>query len=81
MPTFFEEWKSYEHDVVPAEAPPVQREECRRAFMAGAAIGFKLTLEAATTDEDDDVCEANLRKLESEIHAIPKDLRMPDGTR
>jgi len=29
-------WKSYESKVVPAEAGDVQRQECRRAFMAGA---------------------------------------------
>ena len=80
MTTFFEEWKSYERDVVRAAAPPVQREECRRAFLAGAAIGYKLTLDA-TLPEDEAKCEANLLALEAEIHAFPKDLRMPDGTR
>lgn len=29
-------WASYSHAVVPSSAPAVQRQECRRSFMAGA---------------------------------------------
>ncbi len=29
-------WKDYEAKVVPADAPPIQRQESRRAFYAGA---------------------------------------------
>ena len=75
MKTIFEEWHSYERDVVPANAPNVQREECRRAFYAGAMASFTLTLEAVAHD-DDDVCERNLIVLQTEIRSVTKDLRM-----
>lgn len=37
-----EEWNSYSRNVLPKDAPPIQRKECRMAFMAGfaAAIGI-----------------------------------------
>lgn len=74
MKTVFEEWKSYERDVVPKEAPSVQREECRRAFYAGAYGMFSLVI-AATAPESEDVCEINLQALQDECLAITKDLR------
>jgi len=42
-----ESWISYEKEVVPADAPVVQREECYRAFMAGAAAARKLLADGA----------------------------------
>ena len=35
-PAIFDEWRSYDRDVVPSAASAIQREECRRAFYAGA---------------------------------------------
>lgn len=77
MKTVFEQWKSYERSVVPPDAPPVQREECRRAFYAGAAATFGLVM-AATDPENEDECAANLTALSDEIKSMPKDLRMVD---
>ncbi len=37
----FEAWESYRTRVVPTEAPPIQVQECRRAFYAGAAALFE----------------------------------------
>lgn len=36
MATIRESWNSFETDVMPEDAPPVQRQEMRRAFFAGA---------------------------------------------
>jgi len=41
-------WASYRRDVMPACAGPVQIEECRRAFFAGAAA-LLCTLDAGLT--------------------------------
>jgi hypothetical protein len=38
--TLKEAWASYEAEVLPADAPKIQREECRLAFHAGAAALF-----------------------------------------
>lgn len=78
--TIFQEWQSYAREVVPPNAPEVQREECRRAFYAGAMAAFTLTL-AACEPDDEAVCEANLKRLDSEIRSITGDLSMPHGTR
>jgi hypothetical protein len=69
----FDEWKSYERDVVPAEANDVQREECRRAFYAGAWACFTAVL-SATEPDDEDECERNLEALQAEIQNAPLDL-------
>lgn len=74
MRTVFDQWKSFEHEVVPADAVPVQREELRRAFYAGAVSMFGLTMEAVAS-EDESECELNLLALDEELQAFPKDLR------
>lgn len=73
--TLFTEWRSFERDVVPANAPPVQREECRRAFYAGAAAMRKAVFDAVD-DRDDTRCEDNLKRLDDEIAAFRWDLRI-----
>lgn len=75
MKTVYDEWKSYERDIVPSTAGAVQREECRRAFYAGAAAAYYLTLEA-TVPADEDLCAQNLTTLHEEIQAMKHDLRM-----
>lgn len=75
MKSVFDRWKSYERDVVPAEAQSVQREECRRAFYAGAQASFGLVIEATAPESEDD-CEANLQALQDEIDGMVKDLRV-----
>lgn len=70
----FDAWQSYERNVVPPEASATQREECRRAFYAGALSGYGLTL-AACTDDDENTCERNLTNLSAEINSILSDLK------
>jgi hypothetical protein len=73
--TIFEEWQSYDRDVVPVTAPDIQREECRRAFYAGAWACFCAVL-AATEPDNEDECERRLQAIQDEIQNIPKDLRL-----
>lgn len=70
-----EQWRTYDTFVVPRDAPEVQREECRRAFYAGAFAMFELMIAAAEHD-DEAVCETRIAALETEAHAIVNDLRI-----
>lgn len=67
-----DEWTSYDRDVVPADAGAVQREECRRAFYAGAWVCFCAVL-GAIEPEDEAECERNLEALQRELQATPND--------
>jgi hypothetical protein len=71
----FEQWKQYEREVIPKEAPTVQREECRRAFYGGVAAGLELMIKA-TEHPDEDECVRQLEALTNEIQTVTKDLRM-----
>lgn len=42
-----EEWDNYERAVLPPDASSIQREECRRAFYAGAAAFMAIMTRAA----------------------------------
>ena len=43
MNTIAEQWAAFEVLVVPKDAPPVQRQEMRRAFYAGAETMLRLS--------------------------------------
>lgn len=73
--TVFAAWQSYAREVVPAEASTVQREECRRAFYAGAAAMLSLVFEAVDP-HDEDEGENNLQQLEEELNAMSHELRL-----
>ena len=64
--TIGEQWASYVDKVIPAAAPAVQLEECKRAFYAGAQAMFAAVLEAVEPEHDDE-CEARLESLEREM--------------
>lgn len=74
MSNVFRKWQSYERDVVPGGAPLIQREECRRAFYAGAWACFQLVM-AGVEPASEEACETNLIALEEELRAIVSDLR------
>lgn len=73
-PTFFDAWKGYEQRVIPPDAGPTQREECRRAFYAGAAACFSLMVDIPD-GESDEVTEGRFIALAAEIQSITSDLR------
>jgi hypothetical protein len=75
VPTMLHQWQSYDRHIVPAHAPLVQHEECRRAFYAGAWACYQLVL-AIAGEPDADECERQLEALGVEIGAITKDLRV-----
>ncbi len=58
-----EAWESYQTRILPTEAPPVQIQECRRAFYAGAAALF----------------ETLMAGLEPGTDPTPRDLTLVDG--
>lgn len=69
------QWGSYHATVMPAAAPAVQVEECRRAFYAGNAA---MRAEIINATECADVAAA-LDALEAELNAFVRDLMaLPD---
>jgi hypothetical protein len=72
--TMFAAWQSYDAAIIPKAAPPVQHEECRRAFYAGAVAAYNLVMIACKA-ESDDAAEAQLYALGVEIRAINR----PEG--
>jgi hypothetical protein len=61
-----EYWASYLADVMPAAAGELQREECKRAFYAGAQAMLSAVF-AATDPIDEDECQARIAALEREL--------------
>lgn len=69
-------WREFEIDVIPLNAPDIQRTECRRAFYAGAISIFNGLLSelrpgAEPTDADLKVIDA----LAAEIKQYADDLK------
>ncbi|HMG17670.1 MAG TPA: hypothetical protein VK573_03010 [Gemmatimonadales bacterium] len=62
-------WASYLAEVVPADAPEVQREECKRAFYAGATAMYQAVMEAMEPT-DEDACAARLTALHHELQGF-----------
>jgi len=50
MNTIAEQWVAFEVLVMPKDAPPVQRQEMRRAFYAGAEAMLRLQYAAGDRD-------------------------------
>lgn len=76
--TIGEQWASYVSKVIPADAPPVQVEECKRAFYAGAQGMFQAVM-AATEPEDEDASEDRLASLEFEMQDFLRLFKKREG--
>lgn len=63
------QWDSYREEVVPAEAPPEQVTECRRAFFAGAHALLYTVMRVMDSGE-----EPTDRDM-AQMDAIDKELR------
>lgn len=69
-------WRDFEIQVVPLNAPDVQRTECRRAFYQGALSLFHGMVKMF--DPDKEPTEADLKKMEAisaEIDQFLEDLQ------
>jgi hypothetical protein len=75
MKTIFEDWQKFREKIIPKEAGAIQVEECRRAFYAGCAAMFSLTMEATDPKDEDECCE-NLSQLEAELTAFSHDMKI-----
>lgn len=76
--TVAESFATYRDHVLPKDAPPVQVEECRRAFYAGSyflLMNIAYNIGDDFTDEDQGIVE--LEKLQAEIEAFGKAGGMP----
>jgi hypothetical protein len=61
------EWAAFSALILdPVQAGPTQRQECRRAFYAGAIAMFQLVSEASAHPSED-VCVLNMELLNREI--------------
>ncbi len=68
-------WRSYAEQIIPANAPDVQRQECRRAFYAGAVSTFGGIM--AMLDPGTEPTDADLQKmsaLQEELDQYARDL-------
>jgi hypothetical protein len=72
----FNEWTDYLQQIIPANAPPIQIEECRRAFYAGGLAVYALMMQAVEP-ADHRECDQNLEALHTELLAISRDLAIP----
>ena len=59
--TLADQWTEFSKEFVPANAPPVQTQECRRAFYAGAAAFFSTIYHSM--DEGAEATDADVTKL------------------
>ncbi len=73
--TLAEAWTSYASEVVPRDAPPVQRRETGRAFYAGAAAALGVAARIADADLNEADENAALRRLSDELRQHVADVK------
>jgi hypothetical protein len=73
--TVFEIWRTYKDEVLTKVTNPVQIEETRRGFYAGAAAMLDLMLHVSPDDVSEDRGVEILQALHEEIKAFATDLR------
>jgi len=80
--TIREVWLIYAAAMLPREAPPVDRAECRRAFYTGAAAALGLFFSFADLgpdgDRDDAAITAKIEALRRELVTFAADLVLED---
>jgi hypothetical protein len=77
--TIREVWLIYAAAMLPREAPPVDRAECRRAFYTGAAAALGLFFSVAEDDaEDVGAALAKIDTLRRELVTFAADLVLED---
>lgn len=69
-------WIKYAEHVLPANAPRIQRKECRLAFYAGAGLLFeKLTNAVGPDDVSEDAGVDIMASVDAEIRAFLDDVK------
>jgi hypothetical protein len=69
-------WREYAEKIIPANAPPVQKQECRRAFYAGAAAFLDAMMSGLSADSEPTAeDEAHMERLSSELHQFARDVK------
>lgn len=67
-----DEWETYRREIVPADAPPVQIQETRRAFYAGVHAALAIMFEISEIDnetEQDDHAASLFDEIEEFVEA------------
>ena len=68
-------WENYRQMVVPADASPVQIDETRRAFYAGAAVLFHTIMRVLDpSDEPTEADLANMDDISRELDAFGQEI-------
>lgn len=76
MKLIAEAWRDFEIQVIPLNAPEIQRTECRRAFYAGAIAMFGGIVNMLEPGQE--ATEADLKKMDAiqaEINQYSGDLK------
>lgn len=68
MNTIAEQWATFEALVMPLNAPPVQRQEMRRAFYSGAEAMLRLQYAAGDKDVSENAAVMMLQGWHDECH-------------
>lgn len=69
------QWRSFAERVMPAGAPLIQHQECRRAFYAGAQAFFGIVMtEAEAGDEPTDADMDMIQSLDDELQQFARDV-------
>jgi hypothetical protein len=66
MNTIQQAWQTFERDIIPADAPTIQRVEMKRAFYAGAAVILSVNAHIAEEGVSEDAAVAILEGLMEE---------------
>ena len=68
-------WVSYMDEVIPHNAPPVQIQECKRAFYAGAQALLTLVTDLGEDNVSEDAGVLLLEAMHVEMRAFLKDVK------
>jgi hypothetical protein len=76
-----EGWNSYRREVLPAGAPEIQIEECRRAYYSGAMILFTSIMGILDpgTEEATEKDMAQMAAIDDEIKAYGAEMKAKAG--
>ncbi len=66
METIRESWASYMDDVIPKDAPTVQIQECKRAFVGGVQALLAIVLEIGDDHVSEDAAVKALEGISDE---------------